>query len=278
MKFLALLAVAAVAQNTGQRCGINFADANGRCGTQCPRGVDAECPAGQRCFAQLSTAPCNAPGPAPGPGCPRIYSRAEWGARASRGRTNMPNPVPLYVIHHGASATCNSFATCSQMVRNFQNQHMDANGWVDIGYQFVIGEDGGIYEGRGWTTTGAHCPAYNSASIGIAVVGDFTSRNPNAAAIAAVQALAECGRQRGHLTERYGIRGHRDGCATACPGNTFYSLIRTWPRFGQLTDDELQAWQDEHYGPNFVFNHTELGHTHPWEDVAPSELADDTLE
>ena len=38
--------------------------------------------------------------------------------------------------------------------------------WVDIGYSFLVGEDGNIYEGRGWRASGAHCVGYNSKSIG----------------------------------------------------------------------------------------------------------------
>lgn len=43
---------------------------------------------------------------------------------------------------------------------------MDVNGWSDIGYNFVVGEDGLVYEGRGWSTVGAHAPNFNSNSIG----------------------------------------------------------------------------------------------------------------
>jgi peptidoglycan recognition protein len=31
-------------------------------------------------------------------------------------------------------------------------------GWSDIGYNFIVGEDGNVYEGRGWTKVGAHAP------------------------------------------------------------------------------------------------------------------------
>jgi N-acetylmuramoyl-L-alanine amidase len=51
---------------------------------------------------------------------------------------------------------------------------MNNNGWADIGYNFVVGEDGNIYEGRGWNAKGAHAPAYNGRSIGICIIGDFT--------------------------------------------------------------------------------------------------------
>jgi hypothetical protein len=52
---------------------------------------------------------------------------------------------------------------------------MDNRGWQDIGYNFLIGGDGNVYEGRGWGIWGAHVPRYNSKSIGICVIGDFQS-------------------------------------------------------------------------------------------------------
>ena len=40
------------------------------------------------------------------------------------------------------------------------------SGWSDIGYNFLVGEDGNIYEGRGWGKVGAHARGHNSDSIG----------------------------------------------------------------------------------------------------------------
>jgi N-acetylmuramoyl-L-alanine amidase len=51
---------------------------------------------------------------------------------------------------------------------------MNAQRWPDIGYNFLVGEDGNVYEGRGWDAVGAHAVPYNSNSIGICVIGDFT--------------------------------------------------------------------------------------------------------
>jgi N-acetylmuramoyl-L-alanine amidase len=51
---------------------------------------------------------------------------------------------------------------------------MDTNGWDDIGFNFVVGEDGNVYEGRGWNAVGSHAVPYNGNSIGICVIGDFT--------------------------------------------------------------------------------------------------------
>lgn len=46
-------------------------------------------------------------------------------------------------------------------------------GWSDIEYNFLVGEDGAVYEGRGWNNVGAHTNGYDSQSIGMAVMGNF---------------------------------------------------------------------------------------------------------
>ena len=68
----------------------------------------------------------------------------------------MKNPVSYAVIHHSESGACTSKTACISLVKGFQNYHMDSNGWSDIGYSFLVGEDGNIYEGRGWSKVGAH--------------------------------------------------------------------------------------------------------------------------
>ena len=43
-----------------------------------------------------------------------------------------------------------------------QDWHINGNGWCDIGYSFLVGGDGNIYEGRGWDEIGAHTGGFNS--------------------------------------------------------------------------------------------------------------------
>ena len=71
--------------------------------------------------------------------------------------------------------------------------NFSATGWHDIGYNFLIGGDGVIYEGAGWDSVGAHALGYNSQSIGICFIGDFTNRLPNHASRLAAQRLISCG-------------------------------------------------------------------------------------
>jgi N-acetylmuramoyl-L-alanine amidase len=69
----------------------------------------------------------------------------------------------------------------------------NTTGWSDIGYNFLVGEDGNAYEGRGWDRVGAHASNYNSVSLGISVIGSFSSKLPNDAALNVVQQLISCG-------------------------------------------------------------------------------------
>ena len=58
------------------------------------------------------------------------------------------------------------------MVGNFIFWH---KGWSDIGYSFLVGGDGNIYEGRGWDRVGAHTSGYNSVGLAWSYIGSFTS-------------------------------------------------------------------------------------------------------
>ncbi|XP_046564850.1 peptidoglycan-recognition protein SC2-like, partial [Haliotis rubra] len=163
--------------------------------------------------------------------CPHIISRSEWGARSPRSTSNLDGPVEYAFIHHGGNGACSSQSSCSAIVRSYQNYHMDTHGWSDIGYSFLIGEDGNVYEARGWDRTGAHTRGYNSVGLGFCFIGNFMTRAPNSAAINTAKALIACGVSMGKIQSNYILRGHRDMGRTDCPGTALYNIIRTWLRY-----------------------------------------------
>lgn len=163
--------------------------------------------------------------------CPSIISRKEWGARDASTSTLPTRPAPWYVIHHTAGASCSTKTACSAEMRAIQNLHINGNGWADIGYNFVIGGDGNVYEGRGWGKQGAHAPGYNTNSVGISLIGTFTNGLPVQAALNAAHQLIACGVSLGHVKSNYGIIGHRQAVSTECPGNSLYNEIKKWPGY-----------------------------------------------
>ncbi|XP_017785946.1 PREDICTED: peptidoglycan-recognition protein SC2-like [Nicrophorus vespilloides] len=162
-----------------------------------------------------------------------IVSRSEWGAKPAKGSTTLPtNPPSHVVIHHASSPSCYSKADCIKRVKSFQDYHMgpDKN-YVDIGYNFVVGEDGNVYEGRGWGKQGAHAKPLNNKSIGICVAGTFNGAAPNAAAQKAVKDLIAYGVANGKIQKNYKLAGHRQVDNTDCPGTAFFNVIKGWPQW-----------------------------------------------
>lgn len=160
-----------------------------------------------------------------------IVSRADWGARPSKHINYMGTPVTVVFIHHTAMNECFSQDECASEMRTIQNFHMDTRGWDDIGYNFLIGEDGQAYEGRAWDRIGAHTYGWNDVAVAFSIMGDYSHKLPNEEALDAVQAMIECGIQLGKITPDYKMYGHRDVRATECPGDTLYELIKTWDHF-----------------------------------------------
>ncbi|WP_411026571.1 peptidoglycan recognition protein, partial [Salmonella sp. s54395] len=113
----------------------------------------------------------------------------------------MSTPVDYFVVHHSAGSTCTDISSCSSVVRGIQNYHMDNNGWWDIGYSFLIGGDGNVYEGRGWDSQGAHAGVteYNTNSIGVCMMGDFTNTMPTPAALQTLDDFVTCAVTMGKL-------------------------------------------------------------------------------
>tara|TARA_R100000781_G_scaffold114362_1_gene84970 strand:+ start:701 stop:1168 length:468 start_codon:yes stop_codon:yes gene_type:complete len=56
-------------------------------------------------------------------------------------------------------------------VKEIRKWHVKGNGWADIGYHFVIHQDGTIERGRPIGKVGAHTWGNNHGSIGVAYCG-----------------------------------------------------------------------------------------------------------
>ena len=145
-----------------------------------------------------------------------IITRAEWGARPPKYVNDISLSDGIFV-HYTVTPT----APEAQIVRNVQAYHMDTKGWSDIAYSFLVGQSGGIYEGRGWGRAGGHTQGYNSTSHAVCWIGN--EETPTDAALESINAVIE------EHNRRYGrgfVLPHRAVNSTSCPG------------------DKLAAWLD----------------------------------
>lgn len=136
---------------------------------------------------------------------------------------NRLQTVERIIVHHSGGASGN--------VAQFRDQHINVNGWDDIGYHFVIcngrgGADGLIQHGRSVMFEGAHCPTQNACSIGVCLVGDFQHGGEPSLRqrLALVQLLASLCLVYA-LDPGRDISDHNDYRATECPGVALEDLL-----------------------------------------------------
>ncbi len=178
----------------------------------------------------------------------RLIRRAEWGADErlrfdSRGEEIWPPEyvVPLaQLVHH--TVTGNEAVDPASVVRSIYYYHAVSRGWGDIGYNFLVDDRGNVYEGRyggelnGQIAAGGHAREFNAVTIGVAVLGTFTSASPSSAMEAGlVDLLAAKALTYGLapfdpvvLLGRpfpYRLLGHRDVGQTECPGDGVYRRL-----------------------------------------------------
>ena len=190
-----------------------------------------------------------------------VVSRAQWGADESlrfdaAGQETFP---PTYyaaqklTVHH--TDTANGDADPAATVRAIYRYHAVDRQFGDIGYHFLVAEDGRVFEGR-WSgtdgdpahdatgtkvVTAAHVGGWNSGNVGVAVLGSLTTQGPTAAARSSVESvLADLAGRHGISPTGSGtytnpvngatwsgpnIPGHRDFAATECPGGALYAQL-----------------------------------------------------
>ena len=183
---------------------------------------------------------------------PSIVSRSSWGANESirRAGPSYAPAVRFVVVHHTAGRNDYSRAEAPAIVRGIQLFHVQANGWNDIGYNFLVDRFGTIYEGRfggiDQNVVGAHAQGFNTGSVGIAVLGTYGSTAPSRAAQDAVARLIAWRLDLAHVdpessadvvsggSDRFAsgsavrlgaVSGHRDTGRTECPGGLLYARL-----------------------------------------------------
>ncbi|XP_059062413.1 peptidoglycan recognition protein-like [Achroia grisella] len=160
-----------------------------------------------------------------------VVSKSDWDGLNAVHVQYLPRPVDLVIIEHTVTPTCSTDRGCAELVRNIQTNHVESRNFWDIGYNFIIGGNGKVYEGAGWLHVGAHARGYNKRSLGIAFLGNFNNDPLKRSMVDALKALLRCGVENGHLTSDYHVVAHRQLISTESPGRKLYNEIRTWPNW-----------------------------------------------
>jgi len=183
---------------------------------------------------------------------PTIVTRAQWHANQEivRAKPLVAPVLKLAVVHHTAGSNSYTPAQSAAIVRGIQLYHVQGNGWNDIGYNFLVDRYGTVYEGRGGGITknvvGAHSEGFNSGTVGVALIGNFSAATPPKAMqdalvnllawrldVAHIDPLSTVAFtsggnlkfKAGKVVTLHAISGHRDTGPSECPGAKAYALL-----------------------------------------------------
>lgn len=183
-----------------------------------------------------------------------VLPRATWGADLAPKGPMGPEDVRFLLVHH--TATSNRIPDQRQLIRNIFAFHTsNAKRWNDVAYNYFVGPDGTVWEGRAGSLDGPVVADATGGNQGfsqlVCLLGDFSTIAPPAAMQHSLVLLLA------HLSQRYNlstwkdatnsfvsrgsnrwpagrpveartISGHRDMTFTACPGNAAYGLLDDW--------------------------------------------------
>lgn len=176
----------------------------------------------------------------------KLVSRTQWGARAYR----TPNGATPYSrarrgvkLHYlGTAYSDRPHEQCDDYVRQIQAQHMDGNGWSDIGYSFAVCTHGYVYEGRGLhrrNSANGNTTLNEQDYAVLLLVGSSGLTQPTVAQLhGARDAIDYC---RGSGPAGTWLGGHRDGYSTTCPGDAIYA----WAQQGAPRPDSEELDMDK---------------------------------
>ena len=185
-------------------------------------------------------------------GAPTIVPRKGWNAdeKIRRAGPSFASTLRLALVHHTAGANGYTAAQAPAIVRAIQLYHVKGNGWNDIGYNFLVDRFGTVYEGRYGgiekNVVGAHAEGFNTGSVGVAVLGEYSSLAVSAQARTSLAQLLAWRLDLAHVdpasTQSFisggnarfptglpvflrTVSGHRDTGFTDCPGTALYNLL-----------------------------------------------------
>ena len=133
------------------------------------------------------------------------------------------------IVVHCSGSRCNHPYTVEQL----RHDHVEVNGWFDIGYHYYITREGKVHECRPVERMGAHARGANANSIGICYEGGLDANGCIADTRTAAQKDAMFWLII-NLHHRFPdikvILGHRDlpGVQKACPASMPPSCSRCW--------------------------------------------------
>lgn len=157
--------------------------------------------------------------------------REEWMRRMEENsgceQKTLELPIRRIIVAHSTGDSCISVESCTKRVREIQ---------FDTQYNFLIGGDGFIYEGRGFNFEGEHTSnkdgsSFNDIGIGIAFIGTFQTDSPNERQIGAFLKFTAYFVKKGLIDEDFIILSHDQLSKPKVPADALFKVLKEISEF-----------------------------------------------
>ncbi|XP_046396212.1 uncharacterized protein LOC124163380 isoform X2 [Ischnura elegans] len=151
----------------------------------------------------------------------RLWSATDW-----KPRSLMNNPVRRVLVM-SVGSRCFVRENCTMIMRAEEDSSTHSDGFVTD--NFYIGEDGHVYEGRGWNSPPLRSWVRDMDAITVAFLGDFEKDIPAPEALFAFQYLMKMGSYLDRIVVSYRVETVRGSCVTGVSlGEALDKEIRSW--------------------------------------------------
>ena len=143
--------------------------------------------------------------------------------------------ITRITVHHEGWTLFNttSYKSTAARLATIRNSHVNAKGWGDIGYHYIIDRAGRVWEGRPSQYQGAHVRNNNPNNLGVMLLGNFDKQYPSTAQLAALQTTLTALRHHYNVPVSR-IYTHRELTTTRCPGKYLQPRIAALRSAGHL--------------------------------------------
>ncbi|GIY00256.1 peptidoglycan recognition protein 1 [Caerostris darwini] len=162
-------------------------------------------------------------------------------AKTSQGNREFAKTPNHVIFSHTLEKSCYKLFDCCKIVQELQSYHVDVLDWPDIGFNFLIGNDGRVYVGRGWNKISQFSHDFNEKSLSVAFIGNFFDTAPGPMALDTARNLIDCAVLKGYLMSNYTLHMLEDIECTANPAPGLKKKIQHWLHYKEKIPSYLQC-------------------------------------
>ncbi|XP_067004076.2 peptidoglycan-recognition protein 3 [Anabrus simplex] len=139
-------------------------------------------------------------------------------------------PVSLVGVGDTSGKTCYNSTECISLLEEMEQLHINGLHEPQIGWNFLIGGDGIVYEGRGWDLASFFQASRKKSFLGVCFLGNYNNSELLPTQLVALQELMHRGMTIRKVAHNYKLMAVGHGKFTDEPSKNLLKVVNSWPK------------------------------------------------